>query len=63
LLVPGDFSRSAGAQRQSVFALVDEGGGGQIEDQAAIHFRIEGDVEVIERPVGSGKAGLFATTL
>ena len=29
--------------------------GGQIEDQAAIHFRIEGEVEVVESRCGSRK--------
>ena len=33
------FARSAGTKKQRVFALADERGGGQIEDQAAIHFR------------------------
>ena len=34
--------------------------GGQIEDQAAIHLRVEIEVEVVERLVGIAEAGLFA---
>ena len=49
------FARASGTEEQSIFALADERGGGQIEDQAAIHFRIEGEVEVIERAVASRK--------
>jgi hypothetical protein len=44
------------------FALVDEGVSGEIENQVAILFRIEGEVEVIKSPVGIAKAGLFAVT-
>ena len=40
------------AKKQRVFALADEPAGGQIEDQTAIHLRIEGEVEVVESPVG-----------
>src|SRR5580698_6965456 len=57
------FARSAWAEKQSILALVDESTGSQIEDQAAIHFRIEAEVEVIERPVGIAKAGLLPETL
>src|SRR5205823_4963662 len=48
---------------QRVFTFADERGSGQIEDQTAIHFRIEGEVEVVERPVGIAEAGLFAAAL
>jgi hypothetical protein len=61
--VPGGFSRSARTEKQRVFALADERGSGQIEDQAAIHLGIEGEVEVVERPVGIAEAGLFAAAL
>src|SRR5277367_717881 len=57
------FSRSAWAKEECIFAFVDKAAGSQIEDQAAIHFRIEGEVEVIESPVGIAKAGLLAATL
>jgi hypothetical protein len=57
------FAGSTGAEKQRVFALVDECGGGQVEHQTAIHFRIEGEVEVIESPVGIAKGGLFTAAL
>jgi hypothetical protein len=57
------FPGSSRTQKQRVLALVDEGAGGEIENQAAIHFRIEGEVEVIECPVGIAKAGLLAAAL
>jgi hypothetical protein len=57
------FAGSAGAKKQRVFALIDECAGGQVEHQAAIHLRIEGEVEVIESPVGIAKGGLFTAAL
>jgi len=45
---------------QRVFPPADERGGGQIEDQTAIHFRIEGEFEVVESAVGVAESGLFA---
>ena len=33
---------------------------GQIEDETAIHFRIEGEVEAVERAVDVAETGLFA---
>ena len=57
------FAGPAGAEKQRVFALVDEGCGGQVEYQAAIHFWIEGEVKVIESPVGIAKGGLFTAAL
>src|SRR5271170_8105739 len=39
---------TAGAEEQRVFALSDEGAGGQIEDQAAIHLRVKTEVEIIQ---------------
>ena len=53
-------ARAAGAEKQSVFSPADEGAGGQIEDQTPVHFRIEGEVEAVERSMGVPKAGLFA---
>jgi hypothetical protein len=57
------FAGSAGAEKQRVFALIDECGGGQVKHQTAIHLRIEGEVEVIECPVSIAKRGLFTTAL
>ena len=53
-------ARAARAEEQRVFAAVDEGAGGEVEDQTAIHLRVEGEVEVVERLVGIAEAGLFA---
>ncbi len=47
---------SAGTKKQRVFALVDERAGGQIEHQTAIHFRIEGEVKVVQSPAGAKPA-------
>ena len=54
---------AAWTEKQRVFAAVDEGAGGQVEDQAAIHLRVEGEVEVVEGLVGIAEAGLFAAPL
>ena len=37
----------------------DEGGGGKIEDQAAIHLLVEGEVEVIEGLLRVAELGLL----
>ena len=37
----------------------DEGAGSEIEDQAAIHFLVEVEVEVVERLLGVAELGLF----
>jgi hypothetical protein len=39
--------RSAGSEKQCVLAFVDEGAGGEVEDQTPIHLGIEGEVEVV----------------
>src|SRR5580693_7078518 len=57
------FASTSGAEEQRVFAPADECRGGQIEDQTAIHFWIEGEVEVIQSAVGVAEAGLFATAV
>src|SRR4051812_20897767 len=54
-------SRSSGTEKQSVLAFVDEGAGGEVEDQAAIHLGIECEVEVVERAIGIAESCLFAT--
>jgi len=55
-------ARAARPEKQRVFPLANEGACGQIEDQAAVHLRVEGEVEAVERSVGVPKAGLFAAT-
>jgi hypothetical protein len=54
------FAGAAWAEKQRVFAAIDEGAGGQIEDQAAVHLGVEGEVEVVEGLVGIAEAGVFA---
>lgn len=51
---------AARTEEQDVLAPANEAAGGEIEDQAAIHFRIEGEVEAVESPVGIPKARLLA---
>src|SRR5260370_33385482 len=41
----------------------DEGAGGQVEDQTAIHLLIEVEVEVVEAPLGVAKLGLLCPAL
>jgi hypothetical protein len=43
-------------------AFGNEAASGQVEDQAAVHLRIEGEVEVIQRLIAIPTAGLFAAT-
>ena len=43
------FAASAWAQEQRIVALGKEATGGEIEDQAAVHLGIEGEIEVVER--------------
>ena len=54
------FPRSPRTEKQGIVALPDEATGGQIEDQAAVHFRVEGEVEVIESRVRIAEARLLA---
>jgi len=37
-----------GAEKESVLVLGDEPGGGELEDQAAVHFLVEVEIEGIE---------------
>ena len=46
-------------EKQGVFVAGDEGAGGQIEDQAAIHLGIEGEVEVVEGLLRVAELGLL----
>ena len=54
------FAGAAGAEEQCIFALADEGAGSQVEDQAAIHLLIEGEVEVVQSLVRVAEGGLLA---
>src|ERR1035438_2507695 len=50
-------------QEKSVFVARDERSGSQIEDQTAIHFLIEVEVEVVERSLRITKLRLFSSPL
>src|SRR3954463_15641762 len=54
---------AARSKKQRVFAALDEGGGGEVEDEATIHLRVEGEVEVVEGLVRIAEAGVFAAAL
>src|SRR5580658_5394501 len=53
------FAGAAGAEKQRVLPLPDEGAGGQIEDKAAIHLRVETEVEIIQSSLRVAEGGLF----
>jgi len=53
-------ARATRSKKQCVFAFADEGAGGQVVDQTAIHLRIEVEVEVIERLMRIAEGGLLA---
>ena len=52
-----------GPRNNASSRFADERAGGQIEHQAAIHFRIEAEVEVVERAFGIAESGLFAAAV
>jgi hypothetical protein len=54
---------AARAEEESVLALVNKGASRQVKDKAAIHLRVEGEVEVIQSLMGVAKTGLFAAAV
>ena len=52
-------ARTGRAEKQSVFALGDEAGGGELEDEGAVDFLVEGEVEAVEGAVGVAESGLL----
>ena len=52
-------ARTGRAEKQSVFALGDEAGGGELEDERAVDFLVEGEVEAVEGAVGVAESGLL----
>ena len=50
-------------KKQGIFALSYPAGGGQIEDQLAIHLGVELEVEVIQLLVGVAELRLLVTPL
>jgi len=57
------FARAAGTEKQRIFTPLDEGAGGEVEDDAAIHLRVEGEIEIVERFVSVAETGLLAAAL
>src|SRR2546425_3328846 len=57
------FPRSAWTQEKCIFPLADEGTRSQIEYQAAIHLRVEGEIEVVQSLVRVAEGGLFAPAI
>ena len=57
------FARAAGAEKQSIFPLGDEGARGQVEDQTAIHLGIESEIEIVQRLLRVAEGGLLAPPL
>jgi hypothetical protein len=45
-------------EEDRVLALGDEAAGGELEDEAAVHFLVEGEVKAVERLVGIAEVGL-----
>jgi hypothetical protein len=57
------FAGARRTEKQGVFVTGDEGAGRQIEDQAAIHLLIEGEVEVVEGLLGVAELRLLCPSL
>ena len=54
-------ARTGRAEKQSVFALGDEAGGGELEDECAVDLPVEGEVEAVEGAVGVAESGLLVS--
>src|ERR1019366_6765201 len=52
-------SGAGGTQKQGGFAARGKAGSSQVEDQAAIHLLVEGEVEVVEGLVGVAELRLL----
>src|SRR6202158_5290739 len=55
--------RPTGTQEKCIFPLADEGAGGQVKHQTAIHLRVESEVEVVQSLVRVAEGGLFAPAI
>jgi hypothetical protein len=56
-------ARTARANEQRIFVARDKGAGCEVEDKAAIHLRVEVEIETVERSIGIAEAGLLAPAL
>ncbi len=52
-------ARAGHAEKEDVFAPLDEAAGGELVDQGAIHLLVEVEIEGVERAVGVAEAGLL----
>ena len=57
------FAGAARTQEQRIFPLADERAGGQVENQAAVHLRVEVEIEVVQALFGVAERGLFAAAV
>jgi len=57
------FARAAGAEKQGILPLGDEGTRGQVEDQTAIDLRVEIEIEIVQRLLRVAEGGLLAPPL
>lgn len=53
-------SGAARTKEKCVFTARDEAAGCEVEDEAAIHLRVEAEIEVVERAVRISETGLLA---
>ena len=56
-------SRPTWTQEKCIFPLADEGTGGQVKHQAAIHLRVESEVEVVQSLVRVAEGRMFAPAI
>ena len=54
-------ARTGRPEQERVFALGDEAGGGELEDERAVDLLVEGDGEAVEGAVGVAEAGLLVS--
>src|SRR5437764_10131466 len=54
------FAGARWTENEGILVANDEGAGGQIENQAAVHFGIEGEVKAVQGFVGITELGLLA---
>ena len=54
-------ARTGRPEQERVFALGDEAGGGELEDERAVDLLVEGEVEAVEGAVGVAEAGLLVS--
>src|SRR5271166_5906170 len=57
------FAAAGWTEKQCVFVAGNEGTGGQVEHQAAVHLLVEGEVEVVEGSLRVAELRLFTSPL